>query len=591
VKQQERKRNAQPPFITSTLQQEASRKLGFTSKRTMALAQQLYEGVETDGEHAGLITYMRSDSTRVSNEAQAEAREFITERYGAAFAPAKPNVYKTKGAAQDAHEAIRPTTVSRTPESLSGQLTPEQLKLYRLIWQRFVASQMTPAVFDVTTADIDAAGHTFRATGSVPKFEGFMKVYSEGKDTEEKSDEEQEPLPALKVGQMLDLLGLDPKQHFTEPPPRYTEATLVKTLAEKELGRPSTYATFISTIIDRGYAELKERKFYPTELGFTTNDLLVANFPEILDVGFTVDMEKKLDGVGDGEVNKVALLKEFYGPFDLQVNQAFDKVESLKPKAVETDYTCPTCGKPMVLRQGPRGPFLGCTGYPKCKTLLNVDEEGKPVEQESNITEHACPLCGKPMMKREGKRGPFLGCTGYPKCKGVVDLDEAGEPVAESLVVAEEPCAKCGKPMIRRMGKRGPFLGCSGYPKCRNIIDLPGEEGAAGAEGEATDGATTEMTCPNCGKPMAKKFAGRRPFMGCTGYPECKTTLSMTGAPMEARAKEEPQLTEYKCPNCGEPLALRKGRFGPFLGCTGYPKCKTIVKVGKDGKPVGLDSD
>src|SRR5579871_789457 len=380
VKKREQRRNPAPPFITSTLQQEASRKLGFGNRKTMSVAQDLYEGIEL-GElgHVGLITYMRTDSVRVATEAQAEARRFVAEKYGPAYVPEAPRQYKTKGSAQDAHEAIRPTSVFRDPDSVAPYLSAEQQRLYRLIWQRFVASQMNPAIMDVTTADIAATGpantgapYVFRATGSVVKFDGFMRVYTEGKDTEELADDEQPPLPPLAREQNLELLKLEPRQHFTEPPPRYTEATIVKALEEQGIGRPSTYASIIQTIRDREYVTLEEKRFRPTDLGFKVTDQLVKHFPSVMDVKFTADMETKLDDVEEGKVDWVHLLRDFYTPFERQLETARVEMDNLKPQPVETDIHCPVTGKVMLLRQSRYGPFLGCSGYPECKRILKL---------------------------------------------------------------------------------------------------------------------------------------------------------------------------------------------------------------------------
>jgi len=458
VKKREQRRNAAPPFITSTLQQEAARKLGFGNRRTMSVAQDLYEGVEL-GElgSVGLITYMRTDSVRVAAEAQAEATKYIRERYdadakktpGYVYAPETPKQFKTKGSAQDAHEAIRPTSVYREPDLIARFLSAEQLKLYRIIWQRFVASQMNPAVMDVTTADIAAAGgnvagapYLFRSTGSVVKFDGFMRVYTEGKDTEEVTDEEQPPLPPLSKEQPLDLLGLEPKQHFTEPPPRYTEATIVKALEEQGIGRPSTWSSIIQVIRDREYVDLSEKRFYPTELGFKVNDSLVKHFPSVMDLKFTADMETKLDEVEEGKSDWVTLLREFYDPFALQLERAGTEMESLKAAPVETEFHCPATGAVMLLRQSRYGAFLGCSDYPKCKKILKMNEDGQPAEgldflcglapQPEKVpvdpttlpgaTDHVCPEGKGVMIQRVGRLGPFLGCSSYPKCRTLLNI-------------------------------------------------------------------------------------------------------------------------------------------------------------------------
>ncbi len=453
VKKREQKRNPAPPFITSTLQQEASRKLGFSNRRTMSTAQDLYEGVDLGSQGSvGLITYMRTDSVRVASEAQTEARQFITEKYGVAYVPDTPRQYKTKSAAQDAHEAIRPTSVLREPEAVASYLTHDQARLYRLIWQRFVASQMNPAVMDVTTADIAADSQTppyiFRATGSVVKFDGFMRVYTEGKDTEEVADDEQPPLPPLVKEQPLDLLKLEPRQHFTEPPPRYTEATIVKALEEQGIGRPSTYANIISTIRDRGYVDLQDKRFVPTELGFKVTDQLVKHFPSVMDVKFTADMETKLDDVEEGKVNWVRLLHDFYNPFEKLLETAKVEMENLKPAPVETEYRCPATGNVMLLRQGRFGPFMGCSAYPECQKILKLNADGTPIEganftcglQEKtaaktpvdpatlpNATDYVCPAGhGGRMLIRQSRYGPFLGCSAYPKCRTTLKLAPDG---------------------------------------------------------------------------------------------------------------------------------------------------------------------
>ena len=409
IKKTEKKRNPSPPFITSTMQQEASRKLGFTARRTMLVAQQLYEGVELGEQGSvGLITYMRTDSTRVAKEAQEEARDYINNTYGKGYAPETARQVSRKGA-QDAHEAIRPTTISRHPDEIKRFLSPEQYRLYKLIWQRFVASQMSSAVFDVVTIDIKANDLTFRATGSTVKFAGFMKVYTEGKDDANvTADEEQPPLPAMKEGEALDLRKLDPAQHFTEPPPRFTEATLVRTLEEQGIGRPSTYATIISTIQDRKYVELKEKKFYPTELGFIVTDQLVKHFPVIMDVQFTAGIETKLDTVEEGSLNWIALLGEFYGPFEKDLEEAQEKMERVKIEPKVSDELCPNCGKPMLIREGRFGEFLGCSGYPECKTT-------SPLKKKVDVK---CPTCADgDVVEKKSKKGKiFYGCSRYPEC-------------------------------------------------------------------------------------------------------------------------------------------------------------------------------
>jgi DNA topoisomerase-1 len=504
VKQKEQRRNPQAPFTTSTMQQEAARKLGFSNKRTMATAQALYEGVELGSEGpVGLITYMRSDSVRVAGEAQAEARDFVTASYGDRYVPKTPPRYKTKGAAQDAHEAVRPTSVHRDPDSVAKFLKPDQARLYRLIWQRFVASQMAPAVFDVTTADIAAGRCTFRATGSVRKFDGFMRVYTEGKDTFEKTDEERDPLPPLSADQMLDLLNLDSKQHFTEPPPRYTEATLVKVLDEKGIGRPSTWASFISIIQDRKYVTLEDRRFVPTELGFKVRDFLVDRFEKVMDIGFTREMETQLDDIEAGKADKLAILNGFWEPFKAALDEAWQKDGDggPKPPPPETDVVCPKCGKPMLLRESERGPFLGCSGYPRCKTILNPDGT-TPERTGPELTEHACPKCQKPMVVRQSARGAFLGCSGYPKCKGTMPLPGAEPQKEAALETTGVACPKDGGDIVAKRSRRGiAFYGCANYPGCDFVMW----------------GKPVGRECPQCGWPMGEEsYRGRT-----TGKAKC----------------------------------------------------------------------
>ena len=412
VKKSQKKRNPAAPFITSTLQQEASRKLGHTARRTMRLAQQLYEGVDLgDKGSTGLITYMRTDSTRVAKEAQQEARDYIKANFGDSFVPEKPRQVSRKGA-QDAHEAIRPTSIARHPDEIKQYLDNDQYRLYRLIWQRFTASQMTPAVFDVVSVDIGANELTFRATGSTVKFQGFMKVYTEGKDDAKvTADEDLPPLPEMAEGEVLDLKKLVPQQHFTEPPPRYSEATLVRTLEENGIGRPSTYASIISVIQDRKYVELAQKKFHPTELGFTVTDQLVKHFPEIMDVEFTAGIETKLDNVEEGNLDWVQLLSDFYGPFEKDLEAAHENMERVKPAPKESDEVCPNCGKKMLIREGRFGEFLGCAGYPDCKTTMQLAKK----------LDIKCPVCGEgEVLEKKSRKGKiFYGCGRYPDCKYV----------------------------------------------------------------------------------------------------------------------------------------------------------------------------
>ncbi|HEY3265865.1 MAG TPA: type I DNA topoisomerase [Armatimonadota bacterium] len=452
VKRTERRVNPYAPFITSTLQQDASRKLGMSNKKTMAIAQQLYEGVDIGAEGSvGLITYMRTDSTRVAREAQDEALAFITQTFGERYAPKSPRIYKSRKNAQDAHEAIRPTSVFRRPDAIRSRLTNEQYKLYDLIWKRFVASQMETGVDDVTAVDVHtSAGLLFRATGSVIKFDGFRAVYIEAKDDDAAEDEDKQRLPALEALDPLRLLDLTPRQHFTEPPARFNPATLVKALEENGVGRPSTYAAIISTVQDRGYVELKEKRFFPTELGFAVNDLLVKHFPRIVDVQFTSGMEDRLDHVEDGSENWVTIIREFYEPFDLAVGKAETEAERVKmaPKVV-ADEVCPQCGKELHIRQGRFGEFVGCSGYPECTFT-------RPMQVKIGI-ECPRPDCGGEVVEKKakskaGKNYTFYGCSKYPAC----DFTTFFKPLADKF------CPTCGYPLGEdRMGRRLLGLKCT----------------------------------------------------------------------------------------------------------------------------------
>jgi DNA topoisomerase-1 len=434
IKQREVRRNAPAPFTTSTLQQEASRKLKLRVRRTMQIAQALYEGVDLGGSEGtvGLVTYMRTDSTRISDQARDAAREYITETYGENFHSGRE--HKVREGAQDAHEAIRPTSVHRTPEKMAGVLKRDELRLYTLIWNRFVASQMAPAVLDQTTVDVQAAGYTFRATGSVVKFAGFTKIYEEGRD-EDAAEEKKGRLPRLEQGQNLDLHKLEPKQHFTEPPPRYTEATLVKALEENRIGRPSTYSTIVETIQARGYVEQIERRFHPTEIGIAVNDLLAEHFPDIVDLRFTAQMEGDLDKVAEGGEDWVRLLDKFYGPFVHELEEAEKKLPRLEIKDEPTDEICPNCGKPMVIKTGRFGRFISCTGYPECKTT-------RPILKDTGAK---CPKDGGMIVERKSRKGRiFYGCANYPKCD-FVSWDR----------VVPQPCPVCGSYVVAKTRRGG----------------------------------------------------------------------------------------------------------------------------------------
>ena len=475
VTTKERKRNPVPAFITSKLQQEASRKLGFPVKRTMMIAQHLYEGVEIGSEGSvGLITYMRTDSTRVSDTALNEARQFIGTQYGANYLPEKAVHYRSKKAAQDAHEAIRPTEVVRTPDSLAKYLKPEELKLYRLIWQRFVASQMMPALFDQTTIDIQAGRFVFRATGSVQKFDGFLKVYQEGRDeTAAEDDEAERTLPLVAAGEKLTLNKIDPEQHFTEPPPRFTEATLVKALEEKGIGRPSTYAAIMTTIQDREYVEKKESRFHPTALGKTVNDVLIqGGFDDLFNETYTARMEEELDEIEEGKLKWTDALSEFYDKFKDDLSKFQKYAKDIKEKETPTEEVCLKCGTPgMVMKLGRFGKYLkclNCSATRDAEPAATTDDATAKVSSDGEEEIEACELCGKPMQLRRGRFGPFYGCSGYPECKNIRKISKSGKLTAPPEPI-DEKCPVDGAQLVKRQGRYGEFISCSNYPKCKYI--------------------------------------------------------------------------------------------------------------------------
>ncbi len=480
LEKKEIRRAALPPFTTSKLQQEASRWLRFSAKKTMSVAQKLYEGIELGKEGSvGLITYMRTDSYRIADEALAAVRDYIRENYSAEYLPAKPHFYKNAQKTQDAHEAIRPSSMAYRPQDIKEFLTAEQFKLYQLIWNRFVASQMNPALLDQTTIDISGAGCTFRAQGQIMKFPGFTKVYTEGKDEkdEENGNGTDKLLPDLKENEAVRLLGLDTQQKFTQPPPRFSEASLVRELEEKGIGRPSTYATILSTIQDREYVRLEKGKFFPTDLGKTVTELLIHSFPTVLDLAFTADMENKLDAIENGANKRVETLREFYALFSQELEKAKEGMRNVKREETPTDLVCEKCGSPMVIKWGKNGRFLCCSNYPECKNTMNFthDENGKVKHVETQTTDIPCSKCGKPMLVKEGRFGTFLACSGYPECKNTMNAarNENGDIVAQAAPTSDEVCELCGKPMAVKRGRYGQFLGCTGYPECKNIKKMP----------------------------------------------------------------------------------------------------------------------
>ena len=538
VATRQRRQSAAPPFITSTLQQEAYRKLGFTPKRTMGLAQRLYEGLETGEGQMGLITYMRTDSTRLAAEAVQEVRQLIGHRFGPEYLPDQPQAYKARSGAQEAHEAIRPTSAFRTPESLAKFLKRDELSLYRLIWNRFVACQMAPALYDRTQADIKAGSGLLRASGQVLVFKGFTAVYVEDVDDAggENGNQVQEGLlPPLKQGQVLDLMNIDPKQHFTQPPPRFTEASLVKELEERGIGRPSTYAAILSTLQDRNYiAKDKRKRLSPSELGRVVNDLLVESFPQIMEVGFTAELEQRLDQVEEGKQDWRKLLGEFYGPFSAALDQAQEGMRQVKGKGLETDVSCPTCGRKMNIRLGKHGEFLACSGFPECETTMDFtrDEKGQ-IQPAAPAPDPGvnCSECGAPMVVKKGPYGPFLACSAYPQCKNILDLDAEGNPVErEKPQQTEGQCPRCGGPLVIKTARAGnKFISCANYPKCRYSRGLP-----------------LGVNCPQCGAELEEKRSRRgKTFYGCSAYPKC-----------DFATWDQP--VAQPCPQCGSPFTVIK---------------------------------
>ncbi len=565
VEKRERRRSPAPPFTTSKLQQDASRKLRFSVKRAMMLAQHLYEGVELGGDEGsvGLITYMRTDSTRVSNDAIAELRELIGGQYGPEYVPESPNVYKEKKEAQAAHEAIRPTSAARTPDSIKQYLKEDEFKLYKLIWQRFVASQMNQAVFDQTSVDIDAKSNgdafLFRVTGSVLKFDGFLKVYEESKEGRDEEDEAlKHKLPALEQGQKLTLKGLKPEQHFTEPPPRYNEASLVKELEERGIGRPSTYATILSTIQERQYVNKIGGKFVPTEIGLVVTDLLVENFKDIFDLEYTARLEEELDEIEEGKEKWTDALAGFYKKFEKDLKYAQKHMENIKRMEKPTDQVCERCGAPLVIKWGKHGSFYACSAYDKDDPNTCTFTKENPIDlpdldsadvQETTQEEY-CENCGRVMVLKRGRFGQFMACTGYPDCKTTRRLDQ-GRKVPD--IPLDELCPKCGRNMMLRHGRYGEFTSCSGYPQCKYI-----KQNYIG------------MKCPQCKDgELVEKKARRRGniFYGCSNYPDCTFTSAY---------KPQPE----SCPECGSPyLVFKNLKSGPVIVC---PNNK---RTGEDEEP------
>lgn len=546
VKKSVRRQQPSPPYTTSKFQQEANRRYKMTASKAMQIAQRLYEGVEIGAEGStGLITYMRTDSTRVAPAALDAVRQYIGTAYGDEYLPPKARFFQKSGTAQDAHEAIRPTDVNRTPAMMKAFLTPEQFKIYSLIWQRFVASQMEAARFDHTDVKIQAGRCQFQAAGDVLKFAGFLKVYKETL-LEEDEVEEEAPglLPEMKEKDVLKLKKLDTEQQFTQPPPRYSEATLIKALEEKGIGRPSTYATIVSIIQNREYSVKEEGRFKPTETGEIVVDLLVESFPDLFDYQYTANMESQLDLIEQGQSSWLEELRRFYRAFSESLKQADTHMRNLKAEVVPTDEVCPDCGSAMVIRWGRFGKFLSCQRYPECKNSRDLQPRagtGAAAAETAEGPEATCEKCGSKMVLKKGRFGSFLACSGYPACKNTRKLTRDQQP-AEPEQLLEEKCPQCGKPLASKKSRFGRFVACSGYPGCKFIKR-----------------DTLEMTCPNpgCGgQVIARRGMRGRTFYGCSRYPACSFT-----------SWQKP--VERVCPACGNPFLTEREtkKEGRFLQC------------------------
>jgi len=557
VARKERKQSAAPPFITSTLQRTAYNRFKWPVKRTMQVAQKLYEGKELGSfGFAGLITYMRTDSVRTSDEALSEVRSYITTKYGADILPDKPNFYKVKKAAQaqDAHEAIRPTSMDLDPEKIKDFLTKEEYGLYKMIWDRFVGSQMKPALFDVTDADITVGNLTLRASGEVQKFAGFLAVFQDAPGEDDDEDEEkknEKALPPLNEGDVLELLDLDTKQNFTQPPPRYTEATLVKALEENGIGRPSTYGQILTTIQARDYTYKHDGKFHPTHLGTLVVTLLKQSFGDIIDEGYTARLEEELDEVEDGKLEWKDLMKEFSIKFKVDLDRAATEMTSVKGTGVETDEKCENCGAPMVIKFGRFGEFLACSNYPECKTTKEM-AKGDAAAATSDDEQIICDKCGKPMTLKRSRFGQFFACSGYPDCKNTKD-PKLMKAAANLPSEPQPPCENCGKEMVLKSGRYGPFYSCSGYPDCKTIRKIGRK---------STPPKPTGVKCPTCNEgELVERISRRGVFYSCSRYPKCEFSLN-----------NRPVARE--CPKCHAPYLLEKEtkREGHIEYCNN-PEC------------------
>jgi DNA topoisomerase-1 len=597
----------------------------------MRIAQQLYEGVDLGDKEGpvGLITYMRTDSKNLSKESVEAARTLIGQAYGPDYVPNKPNVYASGKRAQEAHEAIRPTDCTRHPDSVRDRLTRDQARLYDLIWRRFVSCQMTPARWEGTTVLIGAettqGNAVFKTTGRRLVFDGYLRVAGPAENGDV-------VLPELHADQALGLLQLDPQQQYSSPPPRYTEASLVKKLEAEGIGRPSTYASIIQTIQDRGYVESIEKRLRPTARGEIVTAKLVKHFPRILDVKFTSYMEEELDKIEEAHLDWIHVLAEFYEPFKKSLDKAH--VEMERARAEPSDHNCPECGREMVYRIGKNGRFLSCSGYPECSVSRNIDRDGKPIDDV--VAEEPCALCGRPMVLRRSRLGPFLGCSGYPECDNTLPCDEAGVPLKKVKPEdIQETCDECHSPMVVKFARGRSFLGCTAYPKCKATRSLP-----PGVYVEKPKPQDAGVRCDKCGRPMVIRKSRRGPFLSCSGFPRCRNAMPMekldhlkelaengkipdppvennngrngarnaratsgqgkrtkvdvaalgppppgfawtrTGRPVVETWPDGP-LT---CPDCGGEVTLKTGRFGPYFGCAKYPKCAFVANLRGEAK-------
>jgi DNA topoisomerase-1 len=508
VEQRQRSKNAPPPYITSTLQQDSSSRLRFSPRRTMRLAQDLYEGIELGPEGStGLITYMRTDSTRISEEADGKVKGWIEGRFGKGYV-GKPRQEKARPGAQEAHEAIRPTDPERRPEDIRQYLSAEQYRLYEMIWRRFVASRMAAARYAGTQVEIGAGQHVLRATGSVLTFDGFYRVW-------QREEEADGRLPQLREGEVLRFHGLEPEQHFTQPPPRYTEATLIQELEKRGIGRPSTYASIVTTIQDHGYVEQRERRLHPTSIGQAVNTIMVRHFVPIVDDKYTATMEERLDEVESGQVPWVPVVGDFYAPLEKMLSAAEEAMPA------DTGEPCPECGEgTLVLKASRYGPFKGCSRYPKCRYRQAMLPDGEKAEPK--LLEEACPECGKPLQVRRSRYGEFVGCSGYPECK-YVRRDEQAAPAPTG-----QKCPECGQgELVERKGRFGAFLSCSRYPECKYRANKS-KDGKAASEPKLLD-----ETCPLCGKQMVERQGRYGTFKSCSDYPRCKGPQKAKGGPRQ----------------------------------------------------------